>query len=82
MADCQARIVARNILVPFGFLQSETDYSVVPWCTDLDPEVARVGLNEDEAKKRGVACDLYTLPLAEVDRAVVRCSSARAWSRP
>ncbi len=44
MADYQARIVARNILVPFGFLQSKTDYSVVPWCTYLDPEMARVGL--------------------------------------
>jgi len=71
MADYQARIVARNILAPFAFLQSKVDYSTVPWCTYLDPEVARVGWNEDEARKRGVAYDVYRLPLAEVDRAVV-----------
>jgi len=71
MADYQARIVARNMLVPFGFLRSKTDYETVPWCTYLDPEVARVGLNETEAKERGVAYDLFTSQLAELDRAVV-----------
>ncbi len=76
MADYQARIVARNILVPFGFMQSKADYSVVPWCTYLDPEIARVGLNEDEAKKRGVECDVFKLPLAELDRAIVEDETA------
>ena len=76
MADYQARIVARNILVPFGFMQSKADYSTVPWCTYLDPEIARVGLNEDDAKKRGVACDVFKLPLAELDRAIVEDETA------
>jgi pyruvate/2-oxoglutarate dehydrogenase complex dihydrolipoamide dehydrogenase (E3) component len=71
MADYQARIVARNILVPSRFMQSKADYSTVPWCTYLDPEIARVGLSEDEARQRGVAYNRFTLPLAEVDRAIV-----------
>jgi len=71
VADYQARIVARNILVPFAFLQSKADYSTVPWCTYLDPEIARVGLNEDAAREQGLACDVYRLPFAEVDRAIV-----------
>ena len=76
MADYQARIVARNILAPFGFMQAKADYSTVPWCTYLDPEIARVGLNEDEAKKRGVECDVFKLPLAELDRAIVEDETA------
>lgn len=71
MADAQARVVVRNILMPFGLLRRKVDYSVVPWCTYTSPEVARVGLNEDEAKAQGVAYDLYRVPIEEVDRAVV-----------
>ncbi len=71
MADYQARIVVRNILMPFGFLRQKLDYSVVPWCTFVDPEVARVGLNEAEAKKKKIEFDLVRQELAQVDRAVV-----------
>ena len=40
----------------FGsFKKFKADYSVIPWCTFIDPEVARVGLNEQEAKEKGVA---------------------------
>src|SRR6266700_5899040 len=37
MADAQARVVVRNILVPFQFLRQKMDYSVVPWCTYVYP---------------------------------------------
>src|SRR5260370_1117739 len=43
MADAQARVVVRNILMPFQFLRQKMNYSVVPWCTYTDPEVAHVG---------------------------------------
>jgi pyruvate/2-oxoglutarate dehydrogenase complex dihydrolipoamide dehydrogenase (E3) component len=76
MADYQARVVARNILTPLQWLRQKTNYSTVPWCTFLDPEVARVGLNEDQAKERGTACDLHTTPLADLDRAVVEDETA------
>jgi pyruvate/2-oxoglutarate dehydrogenase complex dihydrolipoamide dehydrogenase (E3) component len=71
MADYHARIVVRNILMPFSFLRQKTDYSAVPWCTFLDPEVARVGLSEAEAKKKGIEYDLVRQEFATVDRAVV-----------
>jgi len=71
MADTHARVVVRNILMPFQFLRQKIDYSVVPWCTYTDPEIATVGMNESTAKKQNIAYDLITGKLSEVDRAVV-----------
>jgi pyruvate/2-oxoglutarate dehydrogenase complex dihydrolipoamide dehydrogenase (E3) component len=71
MADAQARVVVRNILMPFQFLRQKMNYSVVPWCTYTDPEVAHVGLGEKEAQKNGTAYDLFRVDLSDVDRAVV-----------
>ncbi len=71
MADYQARIVARNILMPFSFLYQKAEYSTVPWATYLDPEVGRVGMNEDEARARNVAYDIYRSAVPDLDRAVV-----------
>jgi pyruvate/2-oxoglutarate dehydrogenase complex dihydrolipoamide dehydrogenase (E3) component len=42
---------------------------VIPWCTYTDPELARVGLSETEAKQQGVAHRVYTFPFADNDRA-------------
>src|SRR5204862_7268941 len=42
---------------------------VVPWCTFTDPELARVGLSEAQAIKRGVAHRIYRFPFDEIDRA-------------
>ena len=71
MADTHARIVVRNILMPFQFLRQKIDYSVVPWCTYVDPEIATVGLNESSAKEKNMEYDLITEKLDEIDRAVV-----------
>lgn len=76
MADAQARVVVRNILVPFQFLRQKMDYSVVPWCTYTDPEVAHVGLGEKEAKQKNVDYALFAVPLEDVDRAVVESEDA------
>lgn len=46
------------------------DYSVVPWTTFTDPEVARVGLNEIEAAARGVAVTVHRYDLDDLDRAI------------
>ena len=43
----------------------------IPWCTYTDPEVARVGLSEQEAQKRKVPYQVFKKPLREVDRAVI-----------
>jgi pyruvate/2-oxoglutarate dehydrogenase complex dihydrolipoamide dehydrogenase (E3) component len=71
MADAQARVVVRNILMPFQFLRQKMDYSIVPWCTYTDPEIAHVGLGEKEANRKSVNYDLFLVPLEDVDRAVV-----------
>jgi pyruvate/2-oxoglutarate dehydrogenase complex dihydrolipoamide dehydrogenase (E3) component/uncharacterized membrane protein YdjX (TVP38/TMEM64 family) len=55
----------------FGrFRRFRVDYSVIPWATFTDPEVARVGLNEQEAKEKGIACDVSVYRLEELDRAI------------
>ncbi len=55
----------------FGFAKKfRVDYSVIPWAVFTDPEVARVGLSETEARERGIACELTTYRLEELDRAI------------
>jgi pyruvate/2-oxoglutarate dehydrogenase complex dihydrolipoamide dehydrogenase (E3) component len=66
----------RNILVSFQFLRQKMDYSVVPWCTYVDPEVAHVGLGEKQAKGQNIDYDLFTVPLEDLDRAVVESEEA------
>lgn len=55
----------------FGsFKKFKADYSVIPWATFTDPEVARVGLNEQEAKEKGVPCEVTRYGLDDLDRAI------------
>jgi pyruvate/2-oxoglutarate dehydrogenase complex dihydrolipoamide dehydrogenase (E3) component len=75
-ADFTARTVIRNILMPLSFLRQKMDFSVVPWCTYTEPEVAHVGLGEKAAKEKKIEYDLFTVPLDEVDRAVVESEEA------
>lgn len=68
-ASHQAWYAAVNAL--FGGLKKlRIDDSAIPWATFTDPEVARVGLNETEAKARGVPYEVSTYDLAELDRAI------------
>jgi pyruvate/2-oxoglutarate dehydrogenase complex dihydrolipoamide dehydrogenase (E3) component len=67
-ADAMARLVIQNAL----FLgRKKASALTIPWCTYTDPEVAHVGLYEDEAKARGLAVQTFTQALAHVDRAVL-----------
>jgi pyruvate/2-oxoglutarate dehydrogenase complex dihydrolipoamide dehydrogenase (E3) component len=43
---------------------------VIPWATFTEPEVARVGLNETEAKERGIAFEVTRYGLDDLDRAI------------
>lgn len=55
----------------FGrFKKFKTDYRTIPWATYTDPEVARVGLNETEAKKEGVDYEMVTYHINDLDRAI------------
>jgi pyruvate/2-oxoglutarate dehydrogenase complex dihydrolipoamide dehydrogenase (E3) component/uncharacterized membrane protein YdjX (TVP38/TMEM64 family) len=53
-----------------GFKKFKADYSVIPWATFTDPEVARVGLNELEAKEQGIAYEVSQFNLDDLDRAI------------
>lgn len=65
----QAWYAAVNAL--FGqFKKFKADYSVVPWATFIDPEVARVGLNEQEAKEKNIPYEVTKYGLDDLDRAI------------
>ena len=65
----QARVAAGNGLVS-PVKPIKADYSVIPWSTFVDPEVARVGLNEQDAKKQGIAYEVSVYGLDDLDRAI------------
>jgi len=65
----QAWYVSANAL--FGlFRRFRVDYSVIPFATFTDPEVARVGLNEQEASAQGVPYEATVYHLDDLDRAI------------
>lgn len=77
VAAHQAWYAAVNAL--FGdFKKFKADYSVIPWATFIDPEVARVGLNEQEAKEKNIAYELTQYDIAGLDRAIAD-SAARGF---
>jgi pyruvate/2-oxoglutarate dehydrogenase complex dihydrolipoamide dehydrogenase (E3) component len=76
-ASHQAWYAAVNAL--FGFAKKfKADYSVIPWSTFIDPEVARVGLNEQEAKEKGIAFEATRYGIDDLDRAIAD-SAAQGW---
>ena len=52
------------------FKKFQADYRVIPWCTFTDPEVARVGINEKEAKERGISYKVTRYDIGDLDRAI------------
>ena len=52
------------------FKKFRADYRVIPWCTFTDPEVARVGINEKEAKERGISYKVTRYDIGDLDRAI------------
>ena len=67
VAAFQAQLLLRNIFFP---LSNTINYAVVPWTTFCDPEVARCGLTEIEAREKYGDVDVFTLDQSDVDRAV------------
>jgi pyruvate/2-oxoglutarate dehydrogenase complex dihydrolipoamide dehydrogenase (E3) component/uncharacterized membrane protein YdjX (TVP38/TMEM64 family) len=69
VAAHQAWYAAVNAL--FGDLKKfKADYAVIPWSTFVDPEVARVGLNEQEAQAQNIPYEVTRYALDELDRAI------------
>ncbi len=68
-ASYQAWYVAVNSL--FSPLKKfAVDYRVIPWCTYTDPEVARVGLSEQEAKEKGIPYQVARYEFSDLDRSI------------
>ncbi len=65
----QAWFVAVNALFS-PFKKFKVDYRIIPWCTFTDPEVARVGLNEQEAKFKKIEYDISKYEIEDLDRAI------------
>ena len=73
----QAWYAAVNAL--FGsFKKFKVDYRVIPWATFTDPEVARVGLNEAEAKEKSISYEVVRYGIDDLDRAIAD-SEAHGW---
>jgi pyruvate/2-oxoglutarate dehydrogenase complex dihydrolipoamide dehydrogenase (E3) component/uncharacterized membrane protein YdjX (TVP38/TMEM64 family) len=69
VAAHQAWYAAVNaLLAPFWSYRA--DYRVIPWATFTDPEVARVGLSENEARERGVEVEVTRYGIDDLDRAI------------
>ena len=69
VAAHQAWYAAVNAL--FGdFWKFKCDYSVIPWATFIDPEVARVGLNEQDAAQQNIAFEVTRYEISDLDRAI------------
>jgi len=66
LAEHHAGIVLRQAVFKLFWAKPST---VVPWCTYTDPELARVGPSEDEAKQQGIAHKVYRFAFDEIDRA-------------
>ena len=76
-AGHQAWYAAVNALFS-SFKAFKVDYRVIPWCTFTDPEVARVGLSEEEARQQQVPFEVTRYPLEDLDRAIAD-SEAHGW---
>lgn len=71
----QAWYAAVNAL--FGHLRRfKVDYRTIPWTTFVDPEVARVGLSENEAREQGIPYEVTRYNLDELDRAIADGATA------
>ena len=70
VASHQAWYAAVNALIA-PFWSFDVDYRVIPWATFTEPEVARVGLSEDEARERGIEVEVTRYGIDDLDRAIV-----------
>jgi pyruvate/2-oxoglutarate dehydrogenase complex dihydrolipoamide dehydrogenase (E3) component len=71
-ADAAARIVLKNALFsPFGWGKGKLSDLVMPRVTFTEPEVAQVGEQPEESRRRGIEVETIYIPLSQVDRAVI-----------
>ena len=68
VAEAQGKIAGQNALLP---IQKKWDDRVVPWTTFTDPEIARVGLTEIEAREMWGEVKVYRQYFSKLDRAII-----------
>ncbi len=68
LSDAHARIGIQNTLF-FG--RAKASALTIPWCTYTDPEVAHVGMYEEDARDKGIDVQTINLELADLDRAIL-----------
>ena len=66
MAEHHAGVVLRNAIFR---LPAKVEQKVIPWATFSEPELARVGLSETEARQQGIRHKVYSFPFQDMDRA-------------
>ncbi len=66
MAEHHAGVILRNAIFR---LPAKIEERVIPWCTFTDPELARVGLSEEEAQQQNIPHRVYAFPFNDIDRA-------------
>ncbi|MFN5871887.1 MAG: mercuric reductase [Aphanizomenon sp.] len=70
-ADAAARIVIKNTLFsPFGWGRSKLSSLVMPWVTYTSPEIAHVGMYENDGEKLGIEIETIKIPYTRIDRAI------------
>ncbi len=70
-ADAAARIVIKNTLFsPFGLGRYKLSNLIMPWVTYTDPEIAHVGMYEQQAQEKGIDVNTIKIPFSSVDRAI------------
>ncbi|BAZ42984.1 pyridine nucleotide-disulfide oxidoreductase dimerization region [Calothrix sp. NIES-4101] len=70
-ADAAARIVIKNTLFsPFGWGKQKLSSLIMPWVTYTDPEIAHVGMYEEQAQAKGIDTNIIKIPFSSVDRAI------------
>jgi len=65
-----SELVAQRFRAEGMLRKFKADYRVIPWATFVEPEVARVGLNEQEAQEQGIACEVSRYGIDDLDRAI------------
>jgi len=68
VAEYQGKLAAQNALLP---VKAKADYRVVPWVTFTDPEIAHLGLTEDEAHEQYGEIKVYRQSFSKLDRAII-----------
>ncbi len=68
ISEVEARQVIQNILSP---IKSPVNYANEPWATFTDPELAHIGITEQESINCNIAHKVYKFPLSKLDRAIV-----------